>query len=187
MFPRRGAIALVTTAIALVLLFNFKTPDAIPSNGGLASTGSTTSTTRSAAGSSGSSGSSGATASPSPSSASSSTGSTTASPAPSSGSSATAANETLTGSIISTRYGDVEVKVTIANGSITAVSALKLPNGGRSGQISSYVEPILASEALSAQSARIDIVSGATYTSDAYARSLQSALDKAAVSVQPVG
>jgi hypothetical protein len=53
-------------------------------------------------------------------------------------------------------------------------------SGGRSGQISSYAAPILASEALQAQSASIDIVTGATYTSQAYANSLQSALDQAA-------
>ena len=93
----------------------------------------------------------------------------------------------MTGSIVSSRYGNTEVQVTISNGKITAVNALELPTGGRSGQISSYVEPILSSEALTAQSANIDIVSGATYTSEAYAQSLQSALDQAAVSIQPVG
>jgi uncharacterized protein with FMN-binding domain len=93
----------------------------------------------------------------------------------------------LTGAIISSRYGNTQVQITISNGSITAVTALQLPTGGRTGQISSYVEPILSSEALTAQSASIDIVSGATYTSQAYAKSLQSALDQAAVSVQLAG
>jgi uncharacterized protein with FMN-binding domain len=93
----------------------------------------------------------------------------------------------LTGAIVSSRYGNTEVQVTIANGQITAVTALQLPSGGRSGQISSYVEPILSSEVLTAQSANIDIVSGATYTSQAYAKSLQSALDQAAISIQPAG
>ncbi len=79
------------------------------------------------------------------------------------------------------------MQVTISNGQITSVSALQLPTGGRSGQISNYVEPILSSEALTAQSANIDIVSGATYTSEAYAQSLQSALDQAAVSITPAG
>ena len=69
--------------------------------------------------------------------------------------------------------------MTIENGQITDVTALQLPSGGRSGQISREVEPMLRSEALSAQSANIDGVSGATYTSDAYARSLQAALDDA--------
>jgi uncharacterized protein with FMN-binding domain len=72
------------------------------------------------------------------------------------------------------------VRVTVSNGKITEVQAIELPSGGRSGQISSYAAPILANEALQAQSASIDIVTGATYTSEAYANSLQSALDQAA-------
>jgi len=60
-------------------------------------------------------------------------------------------------------------------------AALELPSGGRSSQISRFVEPILRSEALQAQSANIDGVSGATYTSTAYAQSLQSALDSAGI------
>ena len=85
------------------------------------------------------------------------------------------------GSVVSTRYGDVEVQVTVASGKITAVQAIALPSGGRSGQISSYAAPVLASEAVTAQSATIDIVSGATYTSQAYAQSLQAALDQAGI------
>jgi uncharacterized protein with FMN-binding domain len=173
MFPRRGAIALVTTAIALVLLFNFKTPDELSTNTGVASTGGSLSSTRS---------SSSATAAPS-----SSSGSPSATAAPSSGTGAATGTETLTGSIVSSRFGNTEVQVTISNGRITSVTALEMPTGGRSGAISNYVEPILSSEALTAQSANIDIVSGATYTSDAYARSLQSALDQAAVSTQANG
>jgi Uncharacterized protein conserved in bacteria len=177
MFPRRGAIALVTTAIALVLLFNFKTPE-LASNNAVASTGGSTSTTRSSSSSSGSSTSRGS---------SSSSGSSTPSATPSNGTRAATGTETLTGSIIASRYGNTEVQVTISNGQITAVSALELPSGSRSGQISRYVEPILSSEALTAQSANIDIVSGATYTSEAYAQSLQSALDQASVSTQAAG
>ena len=89
--------------------------------------------------------------------------------------------QTVNGSVISTRYGDVEVQITVANGKITAVDAIALPSGGRSGQISASAGPILASEALTAQSANIDTVSGATYTSQAYAQSLQAALDQAAI------
>ena len=166
MFPKRGAIALVTTALALVLLISFKTPDqattAAGSNDGGSTTGSSSNstTTNGSRSSSSSSGGSKATATPTP----------------------TAANGTVTvtGSVISTRYGDVEVKVTVSNGKISDVQAIELPSGGRSGQISNYVAPILASEALAAQNASIDIVSGATFTSEAYARSLQSALDQAA-------
>ena len=95
--------------------------------------------------------------------------------------------ETLTGAVVASRYGNTQVQVTISNGRITAVTALQLPTGGRSGQISQYVESILSSEALTAQSANIDIISGATYTSEAYAESLQSALDQAAVTTTPAG
>lgn len=75
----------------------------------------------------------------------------------------------------------MEVQVTISGGRITAVDATALPTGGRSGRISDAVAPVLASETLTAQSASID--SGATYTSEAYAQSLQAALDKAAAAV----
>ena len=190
MFPTRGALALVTTALALVLLFNFKTPDEVVSRDAVASTGRSSSTTPGSSSSGGSSSSSGPSSSRGPSSSSgpsSSRGPSTSSTASPSGTSPTARTETLTGSIIATRYGSVEVQLTITNGSITAVSALELPSGGQSGEISSYVEPILSSEALTAQSANIDIVSGATYTSRAYAKSLQSALDQAAVSTQAAG
>ena len=82
---------------------------------------------------------------------------------------------------MSTRYGDVQVQVTISGGAITDVTALQLPSGdGHSSRISEAVEPMLRSEALQAQSASIDLVSGATYTSTAYRESLQSALDAAA-------
>ncbi len=71
--------------------------------------------------------------------------------------------------------------MTIAGGKIADITALQLPfDRQRSAEISQIVEPMLRSEALTAQSAQIDLVSGATYTSDAYAQSLQSALDQAA-------
>ena len=69
--------------------------------------------------------------------------------------------------------------VTAAGGKITEVTAVQLPSQGRSGYISQSAAPILSGEAMSAQSASIDTVSGATYTSQAYAQSLQSALDAA--------
>ena len=178
MFPRRGAIALVTTAMALVLLFNFKTPDQAPLTGGIASTGgsitapsSATNGASSGTAASGGNGSTGTSATPSTGPA---TGSATGS-------------ETLTGNVVASRYGNTQVQVTITNGKITAVTALQLPIGGRSGGISQYVEPVLSSEALTAQSANIDLVSGATYTSEAYAQSLQSALDQAALATRPAG
>jgi uncharacterized protein with FMN-binding domain len=72
------------------------------------------------------------------------------------------------------------VSVTIANGTITEVTALQLTNdGGRSVAISAQAAPILRSEVLAAQSAKVSNVSGATYTTRGYLTSLQAALDTA--------
>lgn len=90
-----------------------------------------------------------------------------------------AAARTLTGQPVDVGYGTVQVRVTLAGTRIVGVSALSLPTGGRSDEISSYAEPLLQKEALKAQSASIDAVSGASYTSQGYAQSLQSALDAA--------
>ncbi|GEP40342.1 hypothetical protein NPS01_40050 [Nocardioides psychrotolerans] len=97
--------------------------------------------------------------------------------------SATAAG-TSTGPVINTRYGPVQVEVVVAGGRITDVTALQLPTGGQSGQIADYSSPLLRREAIAAQSAGIHSVSGATYTSQGYASSLQSALDQLAASSQ---
>ncbi len=79
------------------------------------------------------------------------------------------------------RWGDVQVQVVVSGGRIASVTSLEMPYSDRRTQrITDGVEPILREEALAAQSAAIDVVSGATYTSTAYARSLQSALDQAA-------
>jgi uncharacterized protein with FMN-binding domain len=87
---------------------------------------------------------------------------------------------TVDGSVAQTRWGPVQVRVTIAGGKIVDVTALQVPNGNRrDDEINSYAVPQLRSEVLSAQSARIDSVSGATVTSDGYRRSLQAALDAA--------
>lgn len=89
---------------------------------------------------------------------------------------------TYTGSVINTSYGPVQVSVTLSHGKITEVKALRTPSDRpRSQQIAADAIPQLTREALSAQSAHIDAVSGATYTSEGYTRSLQSALDKAGV------
>ena len=106
-----------------------------------------------------------------------STGTTTAAPvAPTTG----ATDGTYAGSTVNTRFGPVQVQVTISGGAITDVTALQLTNtDGRSVQISNYASPILAQEVLSSQSAQVSNVGGATYTSQAYLQSLQSALDQA--------
>ena len=112
------------------------------------------------------------------------TATTTTSPASSSAtksSSATssAVSGTATGDAIDTQYGPVQVRVTVKDGTITDIQGLVLTgNDPRSAAISSSAEPALKQEALSKQSADIDAVSGATFTSAGYAQSLQSALDK---------
>ena len=91
-----------------------------------------------------------------------------------------AGNQTVEGDTISTKYGDVQVRVTVSGGRLVDVQAVQLPSDrARSQAISSDAGPLLRNEALRAQSARINTVSGATYTSDGYAQSLQSALDRA--------
>jgi len=117
--------------------------------------------------------------SPSPSAtASSATPSATPSPSPSP--SPTALSGTFTGSDFPNRYGDVQVRVVISNGHITDVQAIQLPTDrAESAYISQQAGPWLRSEALQAQSANIDIISGATYTSQSYAQSLESALQQA--------
>lgn len=87
------------------------------------------------------------------------------------------ARREVTGRPYDVGYGVVQVRITLVGSRLRDVTALSLPQGGRSSDISSYAGPRLRQEALAAQSARIDTVSGASYTSAGYARSLQSALD----------
>jgi uncharacterized protein with FMN-binding domain len=90
------------------------------------------------------------------------------------------ADGTYTGSSVDTRFGSVQVAVTLSSGAITDVTALHLTDAeGRSVQISNEAAPILQQEVLASQSASVSNVSGATYTSDAYLQSVQSALDQA--------
>ncbi|MEU9353850.1 FMN-binding protein [Streptomyces griseoloalbus] len=86
---------------------------------------------------------------------------------------------TVTGDAARTRYGAVQVRLTVSGGKITRAEAVRAPEGGRSDRITSDAVPRLNQAAVSAQSAEIDAVSGATYTSSGYKKSLQSALDKA--------
>jgi uncharacterized protein with FMN-binding domain len=87
---------------------------------------------------------------------------------------------TVDGGVASTQYGNVQVAITVTGSRITDVTALHLTDSsGHSARISAYAAPILRREALAAQSAQIDMVSGATYTSEAYRQSLQSAIDAA--------
>lgn len=86
------------------------------------------------------------------------------------------------GSAVTTRYGVVQVKVSVKAGRLTNVAFQQLTAfDGHSQEINDAAAPQLLSETLSAQSAHIDTVSGATYTSDGYVQSLQSALDRAGI------
>jgi uncharacterized protein with FMN-binding domain len=97
-----------------------------------------------------------------------------------SGGSSTTGTKTVSGDTAQTQWGPVQVKITVKSGKLTDVTVLQSPSENpRDQEINSYALPELKSEALAAQSASIDTVSGATYTSDGYRQSLQSALDSA--------
>jgi len=97
-----------------------------------------------------------------------------------SGTAGSVATRTVTGAVANTQYGPMQVQVTLVGQRITKVAVVQQTNvGARSEQIDSAAIPRLTSETLTAQSARIDAVSGASYTSAGYIQSLQSALDKA--------
>ncbi|MCU1365035.1 MAG: hypothetical protein JWN39_674 [Ilumatobacteraceae bacterium] len=84
------------------------------------------------------------------------------------------------GSVIDTRYGPIEVQVQITDGKLSEVAVLEYPSDDRkSRRINAEALPTLRTEALTAQAATVDTVSGATYTSNGYTQSLQSALDTA--------
>jgi uncharacterized protein with FMN-binding domain len=160
---RRITYWLLSTISALVLLFGYHTS----TSGALASGSSSTQPVISAG-----SGSSASTATSSGSAPPADSGT----PSSSSGSS----SKTVTGSVTQTRWGPVQVQLKVAAGKITGVSVLQYPSGnGRDAEINNYALPILTQETISSQNANIDMVSGATVTSDGYLQSLQSALDQA--------
>lgn len=174
---RRVLLAVVGTVAALVLLLSFKTHSATslatPPAAVATAVPSTAAATPSATPSTA--------ATPSPSATTTTTTpkstTTTKTTAPKTTAPTT---KTVTGDAIDTRYGPVQVQITVTNGKLTAANAVEYPqNERRDQEINSYAVPVLDKEALAAGSAKIDVVSGATYTSDGYANSLQSALDKA--------
>jgi uncharacterized protein with FMN-binding domain len=86
----------------------------------------------------------------------------------------------VTGSLATDQYGQLQVKLSVRNGRITKVGFTTfIANDGHSVQIDQSAAPVLIRETIAAQSAHIQGVSGATYTSDAYQQSLQAAIDKA--------
>ncbi|MEU9266115.1 FMN-binding protein [Streptomyces sp. NPDC048251] len=155
---RRIVLASAATVSGMVLLLSLK-PHTTPAVAGLASSPAPSSSSGASSGTAGSDGTTG-----------------------SDGSSGSAATGTrsLTGDSVQTRWGPVQVRVTLKDGKLTDVTAVTYPQENpRDQQINAYAIPQLTREALTAQSADIDTVSGATYTSDGYRQSLQSALDSA--------
>ena len=153
---RKIVVALMGTVSGLIMLFSYHT--SLGGSGTVAVPPSVGASTTTSAGGSSSSSSAGG----------------------SSSSSAGGSSTTVTGDTAQTRWGPVRVQITVSGGQITDVTAVQYPNGnGRDQEINSYALPVLAKEALAAQSANIDHVSGATVTSDGYVQSLQSAIDQA--------
>jgi len=168
--PIRAAVTLAATAIGVVLLFSFRTPPAAaiatltPSS--ISSSTATPAPTASPSGAPPSGG-----ASPTP------TATTTATPAPAAKG---LKSGSFTGQTYANPYGNVQVQVVISGGKINSVTTIQYPNGHQQSVfINSQALPLLQQEVLKAQSAQINIVGGATFTSQGYAQSVQSALDAA--------
>ena len=109
----------------------------------------------------------------------SSSASKTATAATSATTSATAkkvVTRTVKGSVVQTQFGPVQVQITLNGEKITAIKALQTPQGGRSSWINKQAVPYLVQQTLAAQSAAIQGVGGATYTTEGWITSLQSAL-----------
>jgi len=173
---KRIALAAFSTMAALVVLFLYPTSTghsgttaAAPVSAARVVTGTQPST--------GTATSTGQGPDPATTTGSAPTGSAAASPT---AAAPAAASTTVDGAAEMTRYGLVQVEVVITGGKITEVTALQYPNtDGRDVQINSRAIPKLRAQVIAAQSAKIDGVSGATFTSDGYVTSLQSALDAA--------
>jgi len=161
--PTRATLALLATIVGLFLVFNFKTPDVATTRPQVVLPAG--SKPPAAAAPNG----------PSAAAPDSAGGTPSPAPAPSGW-----RDGSYTGQDFPNRYGDVQVVVKIAGGRITDVQAPQLPSDRRRSQeINDQAAPLLHDEVLQAQSAQIDSISGATYTSDSYGQSLQSALDQA--------
>jgi uncharacterized protein with FMN-binding domain len=169
---RRITYAVMGTISALVALFSYHTStNSQTSAVGVATSGGASGADTSGGNTSGGSASSGDT--------SSSSGSGSSSSSSGSGSSS-GSSRTFTGDAVDTRWGIVQVEITVKNGKITKSEAIQYPTqNGRDQEINAYAVPQLNSEAVQRQSGSIDAVSGATVTSDGYIQSLQSAIDQA--------
>ena len=167
---KKIVLAVMTTISGLVMLFSYHTSTQSVAattaeetdSGNTQSDVGTTTTAPSATPSAGSTESAGAT------------------PTAPASSAASGGDGTYTGDAVETRWGTVQVEITVENGKITSADAVQFPSESRKDQqINAYAVPALNSEVVQAQSASIDAVSGATVTSDGYIESLQSAIDAA--------
>ncbi len=174
-----AALALTGAGSALVLGFRTTGGDAtLPVAGDASTGGSTASSSSGQASSSSSSSSSGqASSSGSGSTSGSASGGTSSS---SGGSTARYADGTWTGSEVPEPWGPFQVQVVISGGTITNVQVVESPSDRHSSRINNVAVPLLTQSTMATQSGSADMVSGATWTSDSYATSLQSALDQAA-------
>ena len=171
---RRAVLAFGSTVAGLILLLSFRSHTATPASAGVSAAGTSSKSAAGAAGNGSSGGSGGgsmagsAAPSASPSAAGTGTGGTTA------------GGKVVTGEVVNGPYGPSQVAITLSGGKITKVTVLQhTDDGSNSQQIDGNALPKLTAETLTAQSAKIDAVSGASYTSAGYIKSLQSARDKA--------
>ncbi|HXP55814.1 MAG TPA: FMN-binding protein [Streptosporangiaceae bacterium] len=168
---RRAVLAFGSTVAGLILLLSFRSHSGTAASAGVGAAGSGSGSSASAAGSGSSGGSSG-----------SMSGSGATAPASPSAPAVSAApgSKVVTGDVINSPYGPSQVAVTLTGNKITKVTVLQHTDDGMNSQeIDGNALPKLTAETLTAQSAKIDAVSGASYTSAGYIKSLQSALDKA--------
>lgn len=182
---RRAILAFVATVAGLVVLLSFKTASGKSTNRPVALAGTTPSDQNAVSDNSAPSANPAPSANSTPSSQPTQPGQSTPTQTPTKAPTKSAGTKTVTGSSVPVTegfrtFGNVQVQVTVSNGKITKLVAVDYPNGDpRSYEISRYSIPVLGQEVLSAQGTNIDIVSGATYTTEAYAQSVQAALDKA--------
>lgn len=167
--------ALLATVSGLVLMFSYRTSlEAVTPTTELATGTATTSDAASGASPASGTGATPAAGASDPSTAAA------ASPGSSASASSGLADGTYLGAAVNTRYGPVQVQLTVSDGKVTDVQVPEYPSSnGRDRQINESAIPRLVSETTQAQSAQIDMVSGATYTSQGYLTSLQSAIDQA--------
>lgn len=168
---RRAVPAVITTALGLIALASFKSSPGLATKSASASSVKPTTPVATAP----------PTTTPATTPGTGSSAATTPATTPATTTPTTSASavRTIDGQGFDNQYGTVQVRVTLRGNQITGVTALQMPyQHQRSAEISQQAEPLLQQEVLQAQSAQIDLIGGATYTSQSYAQSLQSALDQ---------